>query len=185
MIYILQYQGTSLISRTIKAITWGRFSHSAIGNSDGWIVEAWEGSGVDHVPSPWRNHKSRTPISVYGLDTTPEIMKSIWTAAMEEVRNQYDYLSLLGFLPGLRALWKDDEYKWFCSHLVAHACKAGGAPLFSPVAPLYKISPSLIPYSPKLTWLYNMKTDLEWEVFLSQQRERCREQKSSNTNTTA
>ncbi len=166
MLYILQYRGLSPISNLIKAISWGAFSHSAIANSNtGWVCEAWEKGGVSHEPSPWSNHTEGTVISVYELSAKGR-EHHIWHEALQRIGQKYDYLSLMGFLPILRMFWKDDPNKYFCSHYVALCCRLGGARLFSQETPLYKISPSLLSWSPKLKWQCDISNDTEWEKFL-------------------
>ena len=147
MIYLLGYEGLSLVSNVIQLATWSKFSHSAIAHTSGLTVEAWHIGGVDLVADPWANHTPGTPITTYDLDLTPATADKIWQAACGEVGKPYDFRALTGFIPGARWLWRDDPEKWFCSHLVADACKKGGLPLFSPQTPLYKISPGLIDYA--------------------------------------
>jgi uncharacterized protein YycO len=151
MMYVLNYRGRSLISRAIQAVTWSRYSHTALADSSGVTIEAWHRGGVDMAANPWSNHTPGTPITVYSLrQADPAAAGRIWQTAQGEIGKEYDFKALLGFLPGVRLFWKDDPDKWFCSHLVAWACAAGGCPLFSPQTPLYKISPGDIDYASPL-----------------------------------
>jgi hypothetical protein len=164
MIFVLNYQGKSFVSRVIEAVTWSTYSHTALCTEDLQTIEAWEGHGgvVSTSPSPWSNHKQYTPISVYAyFDIHPKQQQRIWEYAIKELGKDYDYRSILGFLPLLRHWWKDKEDAWFCSHLVAHASKKGGCPLFSPQTPLYKITPGMIDYSPRLKLLQTVVTPTE------------------------
>ena len=165
MIYILQYQGTSFISRMIEAVTWSRYSHSAIANDFGGICEVWEGNGGMMAFSPWENHTPGTVVDIYALSAIGKDQR-IWNEALLRVGTKYDFLSILGFLPVLRHWWKDDPDKYFCSHYVAECCRLGGAPLFSPETPLYKLSPGVLPWSPRLKKVATVKDEEEWERFL-------------------
>ena len=150
MIYILNYKGRSTISKVIQLATWSEFSHSAIANETGDTIEAWHIGGVTKALTPWYNHTRGTEIVVYGLKLDPISARRIWEEADNLAGTKYDFRALLGFIPGLRWLWSDSPRHWFCSHLVAAACKRGGAPLFSPQTKLYKISPALIDTTPEL-----------------------------------
>ena len=152
-IYILQYEGLSLASRAIKLITWGTYSHSAIGNSTGNVIEAWQRGGVSQAYSPWVNHKLKTPVAIYSLDTSEFQDKAIWEYALRKCGFKYDWRALLGFLPAFRFLWRDSPTKWFCSHLVAHCCQMGSCSLFSQETPLYKISPTILTWSSKTKFI--------------------------------
>ena len=167
MIYILQYEGKSLISKLIQSATLSKYSHSAIADSDGFVVEAWEKKGVDLVASPWENHTKNTPVNVYVIDAKNPL--AIWNEALSHTGDRYDYYSILGFLPVLRHFWSDAPRAWFCSHLVEHCCRKGGSPLFSQETPLYKISPGLIPYSPVPRWVGRVFNDREYESLLEAQ----------------
>ncbi len=152
MIYILNYKGFSAVSRAIKLATWSPYSHTAIADHQGRVIEAWHQGGVVRSPSPWSRHEEKTPVTVYRLPGLDEVGAGrIWRLTASQVGKKYDFRALCGFVPGLRWLWKDDPNKWFCSHLTAHACKLGRRPLFSWTTPLYKISPGLIHYSPALS----------------------------------
>ena len=167
-LYVLQYEGISLISFGIRAATWSSKSHSAIANGDtGWIIEAWHKGGVTHEPSPWANHTPETMIDVYeilGLDRISHDL--IWHYSMAKEGLEYDFQSILGFLPGLRWLWRDDLEKYFCSHLVADSCKEAGEPLFSNETPLYKVSPGKLAWSPRLKKCGTVRNYEEWDTFL-------------------
>jgi len=175
MIYILQYKGISLPSRWVQLATWGEYSHSAIANYDGTLVEACEGIGVTHSMSPWEKHREGTVIDIYEISTSlvtnPHIhYHEIWKEALKHVGEEYDYISLIGFLPLLRYFWTDTPDKWFCSHLVAHCCKKEGIPLFSATTPLYKLSPTVLPWTPILQLAGTMRSEKEWDIFLDKKR---------------
>ena len=144
MIYILNYRGCSIISQSIKMMTWGDYSHTAIANDAGFAIESWHVGGVSFAESPWANHIAETPIVVYAIDAKPFVHEAIWNLAYNKIGKKYDFRALLGFIPGLRIFWRDKATQWFCSHLIAYACDHGGYPLFSEQTPLYKISPTMI-----------------------------------------
>jgi len=164
-LYVLQYEGKSPISRLIEIITWSKDSHSAIAKASGLTMEAWEKKGVDLAENPWENHTAGTPIRIYQIRVPGCIAEAIWDEAKSHDGEDYDFQSLLGFLPVLRLWWKDDPDSWFCSHFVAYVCKEIGCPLFSEETPLYKLSPGVIPWSPRLEYI-GRATNLDeyWEV---------------------
>ncbi len=171
-VVILQYRGLSIVSKMIQTVTWSRYSHSAIGNtSTGWVGETWEKGGSSIEASPWANHTPNTPIDIYTLQTdTNDQHNKIWQAALHlaTIDAPYDYLSLLGFLPILRHFWQDKLNAYFCSHAVAHCCRIANCLLFSQYTPLYKVSPGLLPWSPRLSFKATVKNNDEWDTFLEQ-----------------
>ena len=167
MIYILQYRGVSWISRAIQAVTWSKYSHSAFAQDNLLTIEAWEGAGVVKAANPWENHTPGTLIDVYELDISKETSDLIWEMAKKKLGMGYDYLSLVGFLPILRHFWLDSPKRLFCSHLVAMCCAEGLAPLFNPTTPLYKISPGVIPWSPRVKYIKTVKNAEEFDYLMN------------------
>jgi hypothetical protein len=150
----------------IKVFTWSRFSHSALANHEGDILEAWEHNGIASELSPWANHTVETVIQVYEVESTSQQARITWNIGKELVGGGYDFISILGFLPITRRWWKDDPKKFFCSHYVAYCCRKGGVPLFSQETPLYKLSPGVLPWSPRLRWRTTVKNEDEWGEFI-------------------
>ena len=168
MIYILNYQGLSGISKIIQTVTWSKYSHTAIATHEGTTIEAWHKGGVTRNTHPWAVHKPLTPISIYQLKYADQFdAHRIWRIALGEVGKGYDFQALCGFIPGLRWLWKDDPAKWFCSHLIANICKRGSLPLFSYQTPLYKISPKLIDFAEPLTLLGTVTNIREYRLLVN------------------
>jgi len=170
--YILQYRGTSFISRAIQLATWGKYSHSALADNSGFVIEAWHiGEGVQHLENPYINHTLGTVIDIFYLESENDDV--IWEHALSMVgKLKYDFRALLGFVPFLRWLWKDSPTAIFCSHAVALCCRKGDSPLFSKRTPLYKISPTLIPYSLAIDLVGTISSSKDWDDFISQKKHR-------------
>jgi len=166
MIYVTNYAGTSIVSRIIQAVTWSKFSHTALCDSSGLTIEAWHISGVEITEHPWVNHKAKTPITVYAFREDADL-DMIWFSMSALVGKKYDFRALIGFIPGLRCFWADSADKWFCSHSVAEACRMAFYDLFSHQTMLYKISPGLIDMSPRLVRLGVVKNMVEFEKLIS------------------
>ena len=144
MIKIAQYKGKSFVSRLIKFITWGQYSHTAIILGDGRIVEAWQGSNsVRVIPSLSDGHKPGTHIDVYKI-TMGRRQEILFTNfVLAQVGKKYDLWGILGFL------WRKDLQRsesWFCSELFAAGCKAADIRLLNNREPS-QVSPSLITQS--------------------------------------
>ena len=164
MIYVLNYEGKSLISRAIQAVTWSKFSHTALCDKSGLTIEAWHHGGVEITEHPWVNHKPETPITVYAFDDNADL-DMIWFSMSTLVGKKYDFRALLGFLPVLRYFWADSNSHWFCSHSVVEACRMAFYDLFSLQTMLYKVSPGLIDMSPRLTRIGTVKDMVEfWKL---------------------
>ena len=161
--YLLSYKGSSFASKAIKLVTWGDVSHSAIASNDGWVQEVWEGCGYSLVADPWENHTEGTPIDVYVIDGADE---AVWKAGLAEQGSTYEFASLAGFLPLLRHWWRDKPHAWFCSQFVAHCCRMGGAPLFNQQTPLYKLTPTMLTYSPRVKWVAEVTDEKGWSELL-------------------
>ena len=144
-IYVGGYHGQSLISKIIKAVTWGDFSHVALIRDDGQTIEAWHIGGVQHNKTPWILHTPETKITIFELLYPEGYHQAVWDSALKKVGQGYDFIALTGFIPGLRRIWKNNPLKWFCSHEVVNDCHLGGnLRLFNSTVPQYKIDPSYL-----------------------------------------
>ena len=164
--YLLSYNGLSFVSRAIQVVTWGGSSHSALANNDGWVQEVWEGCGYSLAAHPWENHTKGTPIDVYEIEGAND---AVWKAGLAEQGSNYEMASLLGFLPGLRHFWRDKPHAWFCSQFVAHCCRVGKAPLFNQQTPLYKLTPTMLTYSPRVKWVAEVTDEKAWDELINPQ----------------
>jgi len=144
-VFVLNYKGKSIISLLIKFFTWGKYSHTALSNDAGRVIEAWHIGGVQEHINPWVIHKEGTEIDVYGIVQLHSIdAEDIWEYARTFKGMKYDFRSLFGFLPFLRWLWKNDLKKWFCSQLTVVILKHFYIFLFNSTWPLYKVSPTSV-----------------------------------------
>lgn len=145
MIQVLQYRGTSFISKAIKLFTWGVYSHTAILNvKTGEIVEAWQGEGVRKVSLEQHRHTSGTKVDVFTLVGDAD-HQGIWEGMLARVGRGYDYRGIFGFLSHSAA---QDKTKDFCSEAAFTEIEKNGCRLLNIES--YKVSPSLIAISPLL-----------------------------------
>jgi uncharacterized protein YycO len=147
VIRILCYRGTSLLSKAIKAFNWGEYSHvAALNTVTGEIIEAWHPGGVRKVTLKNHRHTPGTVVDVYRVPGSLDAER-FWTALEGEVGKKYDFKGILGFLA--RSKTQSDR-AWFCSELVFAVAAQTGTLLLH--CPAYKVSPTLLSYSPLLVW---------------------------------
>ncbi len=144
-IRIAQYKGSSIISRVIKFISWGAYSHTGIILGDGLIVEAWQGSNsVRVIKSLSDGHKPGTPVDIYSVRMGVE-QERLFTEYVEaQIGKKYDYWGIWGFLRR-KDLQRGES--WFCSELFAAGCEKAGVSLLNNLLPS-QTSPSMITRSP-------------------------------------
>ena len=124
---ILGYRGTSITSHLIKLQTRSIYSHVGVQLSDGSVVEAWQGTGVRQIETPFIGHASNTLIDVYSI--TQEFDEAAATKyLLEQIGQAYDYKSVWRFL-SRRSVVTDDRK--FCSELAEEAMIEAGLPLLN------------------------------------------------------
>ena len=154
-IRIAQYMGRSFISKVIKKVTRGEYSHTAIMLDDNRIVEAWEGCDEVRIITDLSDgHKPGTPVDIYEVSMGSRQEESFREFVEAQVGKEYDYLGLLGFYfnSGLH-----NEEKWFCSELFAASCLHADVGLLNNVA-AYQTSPRLASVSPKTKYIKSIIT---------------------------
>lgn len=133
------YQGRSLVSRLIRFVTWGKYSHVAVMLDDGRILEAWhKPNGVRLISHLGEGHEVGTLVDVYDVPELP-FPHSATTAAEDMIGMKYDFAGLLGFVFRRRT---QDRNRLFCSEAAVMLAAIGGVKLIR--APAWKVSPSLL-----------------------------------------
>jgi len=141
VIKIAQYKGTSFVSRAIKFVTWGRYSHTAIILADDIIVEAWQGSNsVRIIKSLSNGHKPGTHIDIYSVRMGAEQERVFRQFVLDQVGKKYDFWGIAGFLRR-KDLQRGES--WFCSELFAAGCEKAGVHLLNNARPS-QVSPSMV-----------------------------------------
>jgi hypothetical protein len=140
------YEGRSFVSRLIKWVTWGKFSHVAVILDDGRILEAWHNpSAVRWIKHLGEGHEPGTSVELFDLPELPHL-GAAEVLAQASIGAKYDFWGILGFVLRRRT---HNRRKWFCSELAATICKVGGVDLIARTPP-WKISPSMLATSPLL-----------------------------------
>lgn len=166
---ILQYNGISALSRTIRFMTWADnagprkesgTSHTAWEMDDGRVIEAWhrpngvrviDGFAAGHTPGTEVRAYRLPHVSHFNLDLAERYL-------LDQVGKPYDVRGVLRFItrndpqPYYPDTFKVGLYnpdKWFCSCLVFAALLHGGCKLLERVPP-WRVSPNLINLSPLL-----------------------------------
>ncbi len=144
MIYVLGYQGKSIISKLIRWQTRSKYSHVSI-EVDGFNYEAWN-NGV--VRRQWHEgHTDGTKVDVFRLQKG--IVNGLLLKALKaQLGKKYDYKSIARFL-SRRKVQLDN--KWFCSELVSWSLAQSG--LMLQIIPHSYITPRDVCMSPMLKWV--------------------------------
>jgi uncharacterized protein YycO len=112
----------SIGSALLRTALWSAWSHVALLNEPGNVIEANARHGVR---STWFPELLRQA-SVYQLGLVDCDACAVWDFAREQIGKPYDWTAVFGL--GLHRDWQRDD-AWFCSELVAAALLAGGADL--------------------------------------------------------
>jgi len=168
---ILQYRGTSFISKVIEWFSWGVYSHTSwtfatlvdgklAGDTTEW--ESWTSNGVEHVAVIGKNHEKGTVIDLYDLDRPLTIEEAeLGTAFLQlQLKKKYDYRGILGFL--LREKTASSK-KYFCSELIFDFLLHCGRTILLRVKP-YQVSPQMIPMAPSLVYIGSIRAGEELKV---------------------
>lgn len=151
-IKIAQYKGKSFISRAIKFVTWGEYSHTAIILAPDQIIEAWQGSNsvrvIEHISD---GHKPGTPVDIYSVHMGAEQERVFREFVLAQVGKKYDFWGIAGFLRR-KDLQRGES--WFCSELFAAGCEKAGVGLLNNVRPS-QVAPEWVTRSPITALLEN------------------------------
>ena len=137
----------SVVSPLSKLIEWetrSKYSHAAIVQTDGSVIEAVEGVGVHRLPIlPTATAPDR--IDLFTVEGIDEMAVERFLGA--QLGLPYDWPDLLGFIK--RTYEQEGRGAWFCSELVFAAIEAGGVTLLRDVPP-FQVSPGVLSLSPYL-----------------------------------
>lgn len=156
MIRIAQYRGVSLVSRIIKFVTRGKYSHTAIMLSDDEVVEAWEGcSRVRVIKNLSDGHRAGTPVDIYELPCSTAQEAAFLGFIAWQIGKKYDRFGLLAFFLNTQKL--ERQHRWFCSELLAGACEYAGIELIKN-AEHWQVSPTMVTRSPLPIFIKSVTT---------------------------
>lgn len=128
-----------LIPALIQAVTWSRWNHAALELDDGRQLAADSSRGVQiYAPDP-ESEIARFQVKGLNLDDAA-------AAARAQLGKPYDWSAVIGI--GLHRDWTEPD-SWFCSELVAWACRAAGVDLLR-FDRLNRVSPGQLALSPLL-----------------------------------
>ncbi len=117
---IVFVQGNGLISKLVRLVDKGTFSHVAIAVSETHIIEATAGSKVDVIPFDKSEYNI---IEVVDLGLTAHQRRMVYSCAMKYVGTRYDYLQLIWYI--LKKMFRltgknrlNNPHNMICSELV-------------------------------------------------------------------
>lgn len=162
---IMQFSTNNFISRLIKFRTWGPKSHTAFRLNDDDVIEAW------HTPLPTGAVRATPLIErlsyldegeyIDFFDIIEDFDEYIAeTFIRDQIGKPYDYSAIYNFIS--RKEYNNHD-RWFCSELVFATIARAGLLLLN--APMHKVSPSLIEWSPFLKWSHRVRleqNELKW-----------------------
>ena len=155
---ILSYRGVSLLSKGIRAFTWGEYSHIAWPLFSGNIIEAWKG-GIRITQHPFTGHSRRTRVWLHDvIDFDESKRPAVEGFLLSQVGKGYDYSGILRFMRRRDPRrWRDmtakdvdpaDVNRWICSSIGAYALARYERPLQD--LPWWRMSPRLVVASPRV-----------------------------------
>jgi hypothetical protein len=127
-LYFIGYKGRGIISRLIRFVTRGNYSH--VGqiisedpkpkNSHLKELSAYEKIGEVGVTSP-ESHKNNTPYDVFSVKVSKPQYDAFLLAKGNIVGQKYDYGGILDFLFDTSLF--NNKNKWFCSEAETYCLK--------------------------------------------------------------
>lgn len=152
------YKGTSAMSRLIRSVNWGEYSHVAWLDPDhGDVVEAWTDGGVRQVESLSERHTAETVVDLFTVPLmTRQERDMIRQFLHGQIGKKYDWSGILHFVTR-RPEHPRDQQAWFCSELIFAAFLFARLELLARI-PAYKVFPSLMVYSPILVHIGTVTT---------------------------
>jgi hypothetical protein len=160
---ILQYEGISRLSQTVRFFTWNRTSHTAIELDDGRVCEAWksrEDDGVRIVDSLHAQHTPGTVVKAYRMPELTQMQAEDFTSWLigQEGKPYAFWGGITRFVtrhdpqtfdPQTFKIEDYDPKAWFCSCLAFAGLMHVNFKLLDRIPP-WRVSPGIINFSPRL-----------------------------------
>ncbi len=131
---------SNIESLVIRWFTHSSWSHVDFVMPNGKLLGARLKGGVELRPPGY----ARFSRSVDATITTP-IAAQIYEFALDQIGKPYDWKAIVGF--AIDRNWEDNS-SWFCSELVAAACKKCGLIIVNSCANVDRITPGDLALSP-------------------------------------
>ena len=146
---IILSRGGNPISRTIRWLTWGDWSHASLLTPDNTVIEAvWP--RVRTLPfAEWVQGVAAKDFQIFTVQTTVAQTEDVIAFAHEQVGKHYDLAGDLHFLIRKNYAQEPDD-RWFCSELVDRCFKEAGVELFARTE-AWRVDPELLSRSILLT----------------------------------
>lgn len=142
---IALHRGKGLVARLIKWQTRSQYSHASAVLSDGRVVEAREGVGVQVLPGM----PVTEDVDYFEIDgLTWDQERTAEEFLLEQEGKGYDYTMIARFLTR-RQEARSSTGKWFCSELVFAALRKAGMVLLARMEP-WRVAPGHLEMSPRL-----------------------------------
>ena len=143
------YHGSSAASWLIRCFNWGPYSHAAWVTGEGKIYEAWI-RGVQ-CSFEGAEHKPGTKVDLYRITGITSVQSACAERFLiEQIGKPYDWVGVMHFVTR-RSERLSGLGRWFCSKLVFAAAMVAKILLLNRV-PAWKVSPTLLSYSPLLEY---------------------------------
>jgi len=153
-----QYKGKSLVSKIIKFVSRGQYSHTAIILPDGRIVEAWEGSNkVRVIKNLSDGHTAGTPVDIYAMHLSLDAEIRFVEFINKQIGMPYNKRGLIAFYFNKFNINKKGS--WFCSQLFAAGCYAAGCYFWGERTETWQISPSMVIRNDRFTLIDSVVTE--------------------------
>jgi len=143
-IRIALYRGRGVVAGATRWFTRGRYSHAALLLPCGDVVEALFRDGVVRRPGGAGLNPGRA-VDIYRIcGATGAQHAEMIAFALAQVGKRYDWKGFLGFV----TRGGEAPDRWLCSEIVTAATQAARCPIFK--CPPHLVSPSMIPWSPRV-----------------------------------
>jgi len=176
-VYFLAYRGESPLSRLIRFVTAGDYSHIGLAVCVGsdHSIHLWAPSDSKRPVRdfsawghwPWeacvrdydidREHKPGTRVDLFKLPCTEQEAQAILNFYLKHEGAPYDWL---GALTSIVRPTRQGKKRWFCSEIAYAACLSAGVRLLNETRP-HKVTPRIFCLSPYLKLVGQFTTEKE------------------------
>lgn len=145
-VFVCFHCGRKVMSRVVRFLTRGPYSHVSILLPDGAHIEALQWKGV--LWHPVFTADADEQIDFFPISLTDQQVDTIRRLARPEIGCGYDWWAILAFLT--RQRWKaPSPTRWFCAELIAYLLEGCGLRLLRDTRP-WELSPVELGHSPIL-----------------------------------
>lgn len=144
------YKGNGPLNKLISFFCRGGYSHVAIIQNDGIIIEAYPFKGV-RIRKDISDKMKRCRVDVFEVQTTSEQDAIIKNFLVAQIGKKYDWWAIFGFVFHTTREGRKQYGKWICSELVFAAFRKASISLLERIE-AWMVSPTILSYNTTMSY---------------------------------